>query len=112
MPALPPHNQPPNPFTQMLAALGGGILGTFLFIGLVILFLPLVLIVLIYLAIVRWKMKRAMADMQQQMQQGLEGMFTQSSPGQDDPDNVDPRSGRKHVDVTVTTVENDRNEPA
>lgn len=112
MPALPPHRQPTNPLAQMLAALGGGLLGAVLLVGLTILFLPLVLIVLIYLAIVRWKMKRAMRDIQQQMQQNLEDMFGQAEPAESADDAVDPRTGRKHVDVTVTTVDDDGDQPA
>jgi hypothetical protein len=96
----------------MLAALGGGLLGAVLLVGLTILFLPLVLVVLIYLAIVRWKMKRAMADMQQQMQQGIEDMFGQAEPAEPGDDAVDPRTGRKHVDVTVTTVDDGDDGPA
>lgn len=50
----------PVTWQSITALLGAGILGFFLFLGALIIFWPILLISAIYVAILKWKIKRAM----------------------------------------------------
>lgn len=52
----------PVTWQSITALLGAGILGFFLFLGALIIFWPILLISAIYVAILKWKIKRAMKE--------------------------------------------------
>jgi hypothetical protein len=104
---------PTNPLERFLGLLGAGIFGTISFVLTSILLLPVLIIVIPYMFYVRWKVKRQMARMVEQMQQafvGLVGMGMDAADTEptDDETIVDDAPagtrGRKRVDVTVKTV--------
>jgi hypothetical protein len=106
---------PTNPLERFLGLLGAGILGTISFVLISILLLPVLIIMIPYMLYVRWKMKRQMANMVEQMQQafgGLGGMGIGAVDADAEPsdgetvENGAPAGsrGRKRVDVTVKTV--------
>jgi ABC-type transport system involved in cytochrome bd biosynthesis fused ATPase/permease subunit len=103
MKQLPDESYPANPLDGMLALLGRGVLGAVLFVVLSIVLLPLVLIFGIYMLIMRWRLTRAMRQMSEQMEQGFADMSDHTT--DETADQQSPRTGRKHVDVKVTTVE-------
>jgi predicted lipid-binding transport protein (Tim44 family) len=83
---IPKHRTALGP---IVALLGMGLLGTILFILLLILFSPLLLLMGIYLGIQRWKFRKAFSQAKQQAAQQAD--FTNRP--------------TKHVEVTVHPTE-------
>jgi hypothetical protein len=114
--------RPPNPIERFLGLLGAGILGTVSFVLISILLLPLMIVLVPYTLYVRWKIKRQVRNLTEQMNEafgGMEGIMAGMGPGgveQADGSAVEDappagRRGRKHVDVTVKTVGFEDNAP-
>ena len=84
-------NQPQQPgaFGPMAALLGMGLLGTVLFVLLLILLAPLILLFAVWIAIQRWRFRRMMRKAAEQM---AEETDYAARP-------------RKHIEVTVHPVE-------
>jgi uncharacterized paraquat-inducible protein A len=97
---------------NMMRLLSAGILGTILFVVLLILLLPVLLIIMIYAWIFRWRLQRAVRKMAKQheamFREGVrEAGYAQagSAMPDDEPEVINPETGRKKINVTVTTVE-------
>jgi hypothetical protein len=99
---------PYNPLERFMSLLGAGILGTVAFVLAGILLLPVLILLVPYLLYVRWKIKRQMGRMVEQMEQAFGGLggLGQAAQPNGATQNAAPRNsrGRKHVDVTVKTV--------
>lgn len=116
MQQLPPHSSP-NPLDRFMHLLGAGVVGILTFI----LLLPIILITLPYVFYIRWKIKRQMRQLAEQMQSAfgdIEGMVAGmgQTPTQPDGSGIEDDApagtrGRKHVDVKVKTVGFEDNAP-
>jgi hypothetical protein len=107
---------PANPLDRFMHLLGAGILGVISFAVISIIMLPLIIITLPYVLYIRWKVRRQMRDLSEQMQQAFGGMGGMAGMGRppvdeeaEEGDTVEDDApagtqGRKHVDVTVKTV--------
>jgi Flp pilus assembly protein TadB len=98
----PPAFKRPGFIESFFGLLGAGIAGTVLFVLLFLVFWPVLLVFGIWLMILRYRMKKAMAQMGQEFQDAVNGA---AGPHED------ARHGRKRVKVTVTTVGPERAEP-
>ncbi|MCD4825230.1 MAG: hypothetical protein K8S55_11555 [Phycisphaerae bacterium] len=99
-----PGPKRPGFLEGILGLLGAGILGTVIFVVMVIVLSPLLLVFGIYLLIVRYRMKKALKQMMGQIQDAAEGLGPDAEASFVSGEEGQPR---KHVNVTVTTVEPD-----
>ncbi len=112
--------RPPNPIERFLGLLGAGIMGTISFVLISILLLPLMIVLVPYMLYVRWKLKRQVRNLTEQMNEAFAGMGMGMNPSpsveQEDGSQVEDDApagtrGRKHVDVKVKTVGFEDNAP-
>ncbi len=96
---------------NMMRLLSAGILGTILFVLLLIVLLPLLLLLMIYAWIWRWRLQRAVRKMakdhEAMFREGVrEAGYAQAESAMPDgePEVINPETGRKKINVTVTTV--------
>ena len=96
---------------NMMRLLSAGILGTILFVLLLIVLLPVLLLLMIYAWIWRWRLQRAVRKMAKEhgemFREGVrEAGYAQAESfvQEDSGEEINPDTGRKKVNVTVTTI--------